>query len=510
MRPLMPDRWRFDYRPSPALPPLAWVARVGDRVVTVDCGPAVRREAGGFFEGTWVGPSGLSSVAGSTTPFGTGMVVAGDDLLAIPPGHTLGLVFTTTSGTEMLVANTLVGLLASAGSELLAGVDYGSLFARVADGLAFTPTELPTSGSPVAFHFYENLRVLPGGRLEQVAKAREAPFTSFRDYVERLDAALASALVNAPGYPPVVALSNGYDSPAVAIIAARRGCRTALTFQRARPPVWTRDTSDSGEHFGRALGMDVRFFDRDAYLRRDDLPEAEFLACGYTGEEVVLSAMEGELRHTALLTGGLGGAMWLRGKEPHTDLRRHDFSACSMTEFRLRLDLIDLPISLMGMTALPSLVALANSPEMHPYSVGGYYDKPVPRRIIEEAGFERGTFATSKRAATALIHRFGEAALAPATLASVRAFAATEGRGIDLSPRRRRSRLERGMQRLAHRLHLRPLERWLVRRDRAIVRHRPEAGAILLRWAVASIRSRYDAIRPARTTGGSGRARRPA
>jgi hypothetical protein len=36
--------------------------------------------------------------------------------------------------------------------------------------------------------------------------------------------------------------------------------------------------------------------------------------------------------------------------------------------------------------------------EMAPWSIGGEYDRPIPRRIVEEAGVERDSFGQSKKA----------------------------------------------------------------------------------------------------------------
>jgi len=491
-------KWRFEYRPSAALPPLAWVAHVRGKVIEVDCGTSVRRAEDAFFEGTWVGPANISAVLDSTAPFGTGMVIRGADAYAIPPGHTTALLFSYRAGNELYLANTFVGLLAKAGLELLAGTDYTSLFARIADGLRATPTQLPTSGGPAQFHLFENLRLLPCGTLETVPKPRERPFSSYEDIVTRLDSALASALKNAPDYEPVIALSNGYDSTAVAVLGARHGLRRALTFRESRPPAFTRDASDSGEATAQRLGMSIETFDRTEYLRRSDLPEAEFMASGFTGEEVPFVAFENELRHKLMLTGQLGGWVFLRNKPPTPALERKDFSACSVSEFRLRLDTIDLPLLIFGMTQIVSTSALSRSAAMQPWSVGGYYDKPITRRLIEEAGFPRQSFGTSKRAATALIHVKGEALMSPASVASVRAFAAAEGKSVDLSPRRGLTRLERGLMKVTRRLQLGRLTASIAERQRTIVQHRPDTGSILFRWGVAQIRSRYESLRVSR------------
>jgi hypothetical protein len=220
------------------------------------------------------------------------------------------------------------------------------------------------------------------------------------------------------------------------------------------------------------------------------------MATGYTGEEVTYIDMQDALRHRMMLTGGLGGWMWLRRVHPQVNLERKDFSACSVTEFRLRLDMIDLPISMFGMSQISSVNAISMSADMRPWSVGGYYDKPIARRILEEAGIPRGSFGTSKRASTALIHVYGDALMAPASVESVRAFAAAEGRAIDLSPRRRPTRLDRGLIKLFRAIRLEELARPFAERQRAIVQHRPETGSLLFRWGVAHTRERYSTLRP--------------
>ncbi len=489
--------WRFEFHVSQTLPPLAWIARVRHPVVEVHCGASVRRTEAGFFEGTWVGRPALESVVESPTTFGTGIVADPGGLFVVPPGHTLEGIYSHRRDGVLLFSNSLVGLLRAADIDLLRGVDYISLFNRIADGLDSPPIELPTSGRPVSLAFYENLHVAADGNVTTVRKRREEPFRSYADYVSRLRAALESALRNAVCYEPVISLSAGYDSTSLAVLAAPLGCRRALTFPNARPVPHSPDTSDSGEPTARRLGMDVVLFDRLAYRTRDDLPEAEFLATGMSGEDVNMVAMEPALARTVLISGMVANGLWRYGRIRRSDLWRTDLSGCSMTEFRLRVDLVYLPLPVFGMTQQPSLQKIAMSAEMRPWSVGGYYDQPIPRRIIEESGIPRGAFASAKRATTALLHMEGARAMAPATLASVTAFAAREGSRLDLAPRARPSSRYRLVQRWASRLHLRPLADRLMAYRRTLISFKPETGSILLRWAVEQVAPRYDTVRGA-------------
>ena len=46
----------------------------------------------------------------------------------------------------------------------------------------------------------------------------------------------------------------------------------------------------------------------------------------------------------------------------------------------------------------PSIHRISNSKEMQEYSVGGKYDRPIPRRIIETKGIKRDEFMLKKGA----------------------------------------------------------------------------------------------------------------
>jgi len=486
--------WRLGYRSSGALPPLAWIARVRGSIVDVTCGESVRTSPSAFFAGSWVGEPGLDTVTDSTTPFGSGMVASGVELVIVPPGHTLEGTYRWHGRDELVISNSLVGLLTATNLRLMPGIDYVSRFIQLADGLDRSPISIPVAGGEVLFDFYENLRVAADLSVTKQPKRREKPFTSYRDYFERIDAALASVIANAPGYGPIVTISSGYDSTAMAVLAARHGSRRAVTFAHARPPLTSQDTDDSGSGTAERLGMTIETYDRLDYLNLPGLPEAEFLASGYTGEDVFLAPVGPSIRRTVFINGGVGAAMWRLGRRPRNDLWRIDLSGCSMTEFRLRVDFIDVPLPVFGMAQNASLQRITESEEMRPWSVGGYYDRPIPRRIAEEAGIPRGTFATVKRAATALLHAQGGEQMSAATVASVSQYAADAGQTLDLRGRGMLPRWQRALVRVAHMVHADSLVAPIQRRRRTLIHFPPNTGSILFRWAVEQVRPRYLAL----------------
>lgn len=493
-------QWRFEFERVPSLPPLAWLARVRKRRVAVICGRSVRTEDSGIFEGAWAGDSDISGAARATTVFGSGMVVDGDELIAVPPAHPFEPLYLATQrdGT-LVVSNSFVGLLQATGRELDPDTLYPPLFGLINRGLAHAVIEIPTTTDPITVRYFENIWIAHDGSTTVRPKPREELFADFNAYRDRLRERVRSTFEHAAEYSPVVALSSGYDSTATASVAAHAGCRRAATFRTAWPWQGYSGAEDSGEATARVLGLDIQVFDRLGYQQRVDAPEAEFLATGMTGEDVVQRSMEAALPKSVLLTGYWGGAAW-RGY-PRANLSRLDLSGASMGEFRLRMDFIHLPMASIGATNQPDLLRIRTSPEMRRYSVGGLYDEPVARRLAEEAGVPRGTFAVQKRAASQLIHRFGLEALSPSGRASFESFAGSSA--LASLPRRDRiGRHHRLAIRIAHAVHADGLVSGLVERKWRGVHIEPVLGSLLLRWAVEEIRPRYAPLAGAASVSG--------
>ena len=97
-------------------------------------------------------------------------------------------------------------------------------------------------------------------------------------------------------------------------------------------------------------------------------------------------------------SGALGDSVWPKGADapPHVPCRIP--YGKSLTEFRLRVGFAHVPVPVIGAVFPSSIAAISDSREMQPYSVGGDYDRPIPRRIVEEAGVVRHKFGMRKNA----------------------------------------------------------------------------------------------------------------
>jgi hypothetical protein len=403
----------------------------------------------------------------------------------------LEMVYLCRRDDSIVASNSLVGLLTAARLRLDPDLDYPAILDQATDGIF--RFEVPTLDGRIEVLLFDGVAIALDGTVRDVTKRREEPFTSFSEYRGRLSAALKSAFANAPGFEPVATISSGYDSASIAVLASELGARRAVTIAEGKPVRGSDRISDSGEGVAHKLGMDIKVYRRLAYMQRDDLIEADFLASGMTGEDVILSSAEDELRHRLLLTGYFGDGMrWLhRPKRPL--LWRLEQAGMSHAEFRLRVGYIHVPMPWFGATQMHSVERITQSDAMRPWVLGMDNDRPIPRRILEEAGIPRGTFADAKRAPSAAIHVIGPDALAPTTRSSLADFAAAEGRTIDFQ-RRSFARWRKGTMKVAKRVKWTGLRRWAERPRRKYQRHQPEIGNLLLRWAVEKVKPRYRAV----------------
>jgi hypothetical protein len=261
--------------------------------------------------------------------------------------------------------------------------------------------------------YYRNLLVDSELNVKVLPKVEPPEFGTFEDYKDYLVQGLQAIARNAADrerqvkFSPVTTVSSGYDSAACAALSKEIGCRKALTFLTA----WSQslgadDVEDSGQAVGKVLGLEVKTFNRLAYQSNAGFPEAEFVACGDLGQDMPFSGMERDLERRLVLIGTHGDLIWDRHFVPDgRDIIRKFMDGCSMIEFKARVGFVYVVPAFFGAMSHPSVHAISNSEEMRPWQVGGWYDRPIPRRIAEEAGVERGLFGCRKNAVAVLLNR---------------------------------------------------------------------------------------------------------
>lgn len=199
-------------------------------------------------------------------------------------------------------------------------------------------------------------------------------------------------------YDSLSLISRGYDSLATACLAAQAGCKLAATFidQKKSNPY-----KDSGKDLAIKLGMSCTEYDRWGYTDKVEAIDQDF-ALGTIAVNPATSMLSNILHQKLLVSGAFGHIAW---EYPFTVIATNlikpnvpRISAFSQLEYRLNLGYQIFAPSTIALRHNQNIASLSISEEMMPWSIGGDYDKPIPRRIAEESGIPRDAFGFKKMA----------------------------------------------------------------------------------------------------------------
>lgn len=393
---------RFEYIPVSQWPPLAWLAR-SDRhrdVITVAHGLGVETHPDWFAEGVWAGPFERGDFDTTDIVAGSGGRLRDGTATFVSSGSTVDRLQALEQEDAAWVSNSMACLLASTGAELdLSFPLFVRHFRTVVRGIRKYERQLPTSIGPVQLVYFDNV-VWDGRTLTTQAKPQPprdfSTFANFRSFLRTSMQALADNAADRSRKRPYSLLttaSSGYDSSTATVLGHEAGCRQVLCVEHDKT-----GADDSGEPLARTLGMPVTKVRRFAW-RDAELPEVPFVGADAHGGDIFFKGAEPQLANTVLLTGFHGDKVWDKHVyDLSPDIVRGDQSGLSLTEYRLMAQFAHCSVPFWGVRQIREINALSLSDEMRPWDIGGDYSRPICRRIIEEAGVARGTFATQKKA----------------------------------------------------------------------------------------------------------------
>jgi hypothetical protein len=187
-------------------------------------------------------------------------------------------------------------------------------------------------------------------------------------------------------------MSSGYDSSAVAVLARKAGAREAMCIVSDRDGL-----DDSAERCAQLLGYRLHNLTRDAWQSLN-MPEVGCLAGSGGAGEVAMLGDPDLLSGRVLLTGFHGDAAWsLDPGSVSDDWRRKDGSGLCLAEPRLHLGFLHCGVCFWGLDQARDIHAISVSEAMQRWDLGVSYSRPIPRRLVEEAGVPRGWFGVRKR-----------------------------------------------------------------------------------------------------------------
>lgn len=399
-------RFRFTSRDS--LPRLAWWARVerGNDTVEVRHGPWVETREDWFAEGAWDGPVSREGFAGATCFTGTGARLDGDAVRFCGPTSMLDRLVSVRVGDAVYVSNSLPCLLAVTNDRPDPAYPYyfGDMVDALRVGVRFPDKSLRMhSGRRVALHDYGDVIVacdLTARREEKHSPEAPRDFEHFAALLRGMILSVSSNATDptrrAARFRPLGTVSRGYDADAIAVYLREAGTDEAIAMVDSAVP-----DGDDGTTIGEQLGYRVTRYDRWAFRAMTSVPEPEFCACP-PGIDVVLAACGPQLEGSLLATGRHGDV--LLSMDPSVTLpdmlepAARYLGGSTMTEFRLRVGFLQFaPLYGFAIHA-PKIGDISRSAKMRPWSVGGDYDRPIARRIVETAGVARGEFGVTKHA----------------------------------------------------------------------------------------------------------------
>ncbi len=116
-------------------------------------------------------------------------------------------------------------------------------------------------------------------------------------------------------------------------------------------------------------------------------------------------AAQSYLQGRVLLTGHHGDTVWGTGDyDPTPDIVRHGApSGLALAEWRLCVGFLHCTMPFLSVRNIEQIHRVSIGDEMKPWSVGGDYDRPICRRIVEEAGVECELFGQQKKATAVVL-----------------------------------------------------------------------------------------------------------
>jgi hypothetical protein len=349
-------------------------------------------------EGCWAGRFEDGGFDLTDLFFGSGIRIRNGTPIFVPSGTTCDRLWWHSSKKNTTVSNSLPALLSITNSRLLPDYDYTQAISTIRHGSANYQKDMPIINGTIHVQYFHNV-FWDGRELVEIKKPSQSKgFTSYDDYSDFLSNAAEKLGSNAASkgrrhrVGVLTTVSRGYDSLVGAVLAQRHmGCKKAVTI-RESSSLWR--GTDAGTEIAKQLGLECKEYPRKS---RSVPNEEAFWAVAGKAMELNWAQFDYSQPLCLFITGVHGDTMWGLGEHCHEDpFATPSLAGTGICEFRLLKGIFHCPVPFWGLRSLPDIQRISNSKEMKPWSLGGSYDRPVARRIVEEAGIARKAFGRIK------------------------------------------------------------------------------------------------------------------
>ena len=407
---------------------LAWIAQVeANTGLHLRHGTAVEIQDRFFAAGLWGGDFAPGDLLARPSLFGSGGQVLADAVGFASPIATTDWLFDAVRSGVVYVSNSLPLLLSAIGDRLDPGrADYAVINESMCEGILDYSDTLPTRDGTVRRHLHRNL-IVRGGEAVVQAKPLPPRFADFAEYRAMLHEAAAALVRNARDparrqpMPIYSVQSRGYDSTACNAVLAGYGVDTVFTITEGRgmhayaDRDRTSQTNDDGTEIAQALGLNVVGLSRRGFERPVE-NELLFWAGIHRNFDLHFIGIHDAIRARAapgqpvVLSGGVFGEVWntsqsglqrftRRYRSGHVEddtLKVRVLAHYGLSEVQLDIGYIQLNLAYVGARHLPDIIRISNSDAMAPWRCVPGYDRPIARRLAEEAGVRREMFGQVK------------------------------------------------------------------------------------------------------------------
>ena len=402
----------FQFQAVAELPALAWIAvlKRGASAARVYCGRHVETHDGFFIEGVWAGEFSEAKFDASDCVFGSGGHIAEGKVTFVTSTATMDFLYLYDAGAVMYVSNSLALVLSFANDQLDPRcLNYATINWSIAKGIKKYITEIPTRNNFVKRIVHRNVEY-SGGALDVVDKPLPPRFESFAAYRDYLACRLAMCMQNARhrGRRKKLRIystqSKGYDCTAINAIARDFGVGEAFTVQTGKSNRATadrergREPDDDGTDICSVLGIEAIPIDR-RQIESDNSDELLYWAGMHRPSDFNMCGIAAHAEAPALLLTGHLGEIWYSKDATRPGTVNDELVLIGVvTEVRLKTGYVQLPAPFIGARRREDIFRITNSAEMSPWKLNVRYDRPIPRRIAEEAGVPRHMFGQHKTA----------------------------------------------------------------------------------------------------------------
>jgi len=380
-------------------PKLAWVCVIHSKKNAAEIlhGPMVEVGEKWVVEAVWDGEFSAGDFDKTDLIYGSGIRQREGDLIFVSSATGIDRLWHVQCGDNVYVSNSFPGILQVSGLNILDDYRFyaSDLSTIEMDGLYSYVRSIPTDGPNLNIVYFENM-LWDGRNLLAVEKPKKTPpFTNFQSYENYLKKNAENLGMNAQSplrnfrINMLVGLSSGYDSVACAVVAKYAGCKDAVSIVDSTS-LWR--GSDSGEKIAPYLDLNCKYYKHDKTSYKNEI--AVWAGGGAPGGRN-LSLFDYPQPLTLFFSGGFGDTVWERGRQGLSE-PKGDFDEF-LCEFRLIHGVFMTQVPWWGIRDAAEIQKLSLLDEMKPWTLGTNYDRPIARRLAEEAGVPRELFGIHKK-----------------------------------------------------------------------------------------------------------------